>query len=215
LAASRVDLTAYLDSYPETGDFRFYTRSDGGSYLVQINDAVESKNATSVVESTTEDGTTASEVAELIHGRELREGSSFLGALELVGALRRTLPFRLALGKPQPFRLGFKVLFQGVRAGKATAVGTRTFLGFGSVTTPLGTFNNAAHILSSLTLTIKTTGPVTTIAMSTTDAWYVVGLGGVAFTRSTQTYQNGALISSKGPFDYAFDHGAYRGVPQP
>jgi hypothetical protein len=210
----KVDLTEYLDSHPVAGDFRYFNRSDGGFRLVEIMSATELKKSTLVFDALTEDGATNYEYDEIVHGKEARAGSTFVGDLSLiVSRPKRILPFRLTPGKPTRFKLGMSVVFQGARVGKATFSGATTFLGIESLDSAFGTFD-AAHLRYARTLTIKVNSSVLMV-LSSQDAWVTRELGTLVYTFVADTYQDGVFLERSGPYEYTFDHGRYQGVDFP
>jgi hypothetical protein len=215
-APQQVDLTAYLDGTPQVGDFRIYDRSDGQTYRSDVMDVIEHAASTEIVLKVTEAGAVTQETDELRHGKEERLGSTISGdfTFELAHS-KRVQSFRVTPGKPRIYKFRLKVMHLGVRVGTATLVDRSTFVGFETIdASPLGTFDNAAHMRVHRTVTIRI-GTVVHQNVVTTDTWVTVALGPVRVHRVTDEFQDGDFVRTIGPFDYTFNHGTYQGVPQP
>jgi hypothetical protein len=219
---AKVDLTAYLDGDPQVGDFRVYSRDDGGTLRFDVIQSVELKKSTLFAEEATEDGTVETDVSELVHGKEFRMGTVTTGDITLFLAKpKRIESFRYAPGVPQKFKVGLKVLFQGQRAGKATVAGTSTFVGLEDPNA-IPAFNPAfnasaaplAHFHREETLTIKAGRTVFT-AISTSDSWDTLDSGTVREEYFSQSFQDGVPLHTFGPYVYTLDHGQDGGVPYP
>ncbi|HKC51206.1 MAG TPA: hypothetical protein VKF60_10470 [Myxococcota bacterium] len=210
-----VDLTPYLDGFPEIGDFHMFNRSDGQTLRAEILDVREGKKSTGYETEYDEAGDLEQEFSETVHGQEERLGSAISG--DLVFATRRpkrVQSFVVVPGMPQSFKVGSALFYHGRRAGKATLAGTSTFVGFEPVSTPLGDFAEAAHFHREQTFTIKVHHSVfQTISIS--DSWITVEFGTVFAHREAHSYQDGFPLETFGPFDYTLDHGQYQGVPYP
>jgi hypothetical protein len=212
---AKVDLTAYLDGDPQVGDFRAYQRDDGADRTATVYAATELKKSVVFATRVVEDGDdTGADVTELVHGKEERFGSTFYpsGLSFVVSRPKRALPFQLAPGVPVKFKIGFKAVISGRKVGSATLAGNTVFVGFESVTTHLGTFDQAAHFQRHETLTLKG-ADVPTHVDSVSDFWVSLELGTVLSHIQQQVFRNGVLDSTFGPYDYEFDHGVYQGTP--
>lgn len=214
--AQKVDLTEYLDGFPQPGDFRVYNRSDGETLRSEVLDLLEHKKSTELLYEVSEAGDVQQEIDEIVHGKEARVGSAFFGDLAFVIAHpKRIQSFRVVPGRPQKYKIGLKVFYQGERAGKATLAGTSMFVGFelllDSTLNRRGIWEGA-HLHREQTLTVKV-GHSVFKTVSTSDAWITLELGTVRVERVSQSYQDGVFLETFGPFEYTFDHGQYQGVP--
>jgi len=224
---AKIDLTAYLDGHPQQGDFRVYARDDGASVMAQVLQAVELPKSTVFESQYDEDGQTEVDVNELVHGKEARVGTI---ALEpdialVIAKPKKVESFVFVPGKPQKYKLGFKILYQGQKAGKATLAGFTTFVGFvmavpgaGQVfgdfnPTPLGTMP-VAQFHREQTLTFKV-GKDTFGTSSVSDYWVTLERGTVRREYMAQSFENGVPTSTFGPYVYTLDHGEEAGVPFP
>ena len=86
-----------------------------------------------------------------------------------------------------------------------------TFLGFEDVTTPLGTFEDAAHFMYTDNLRIKAQGEVLE-SKDVIESWVVAGLGAVRLIQSEDVFENGQLTESTPAQEWLFDHGVIQGV---
>ncbi|HXZ86375.1 MAG TPA: hypothetical protein VEI82_12905, partial [Myxococcota bacterium] len=118
-------------------------------------------------------------------------------------------------GRPQKFKVSATVFYLGTRVAKSTTVGATTFVGFEQVTTPLGTFDQAAHFTTAASETIRTKGQPDFVIVSSSDSWLSKEYGSVQATRESSSYENGLLQSSFGPHRYVFDHGVLQGTAVP
>jgi hypothetical protein len=211
----KVDLTDYLDAFPEIGDFRVFNRSDGQTLRSELLDLLEHKKSTEYETEYDDAGMLEQDFSEVVHGKEDRVGTAIAG--DVVFAVphpKRVQSFLVVPGKSQKYKIGMRVFYQGARAGKATLAGANTFVGFESISTPLGDFAQVAHMHREQTLTVKV-GHSVLLAVSTSDSWVTLELGTVFVHRLSQSYEDGVALEAFGPFDYTFDHGQYQGFPVP
>jgi len=217
---AKIDLTDNFDGFPHIGDFRVYNRSDGQTLRTEILDLREHKKSTEYETEYDEAGDLEQDFSETVHGKENRVASVISGDVVFATARpKRVQSFLVVLGKPQKFKVGFAVFYQGRRAGKATLAGTSTFVGFEPwMIPPLDPYTppatlQSAHMHREQTFTIKV-GHSVFKSVSTSNAWITLERGTVLIDRVTQSYQDGVLQETIG-FVYAFDHGLYQGVPYP
>ena len=211
----KVDLTDYLDADPQVGDFRTYLRDDGPERTSTVYGATELKKSTVFGNRIVEDGDdVGAGITELVHGKEERLGSLFYpsGLSFVISRPKRILPFQLAPGVAVKFKVGFKAVIDHHKVGSATLAGDTTFVGFESVTTHLGTFDQTAHFLRHETLTLKG-ADVPTHIDSVSDTWISLELGTVLSHVEQQVFRDGVLDSTFGPHDYELDRGMYQGAP--
>ncbi len=212
---AKVDLTDYLDSFPQVGDFRVYNRSDGETLTGEILDLLEHKKSTEYETEYNDAGELEQDFSEIVHGKEDRVGTAIAGDVVFaVAHPKRVQSFLVVPGRPQKYKIGLTVFYQGTKAGRATLAGANTFVGFESISTPLGDFVQVAHMHREQTLTVKI-GHSVLLAVSTSDSWVTLELGTVFVHRLSQSYEDGVALEAFGPFDYTFDHGQYQGVPVP
>jgi hypothetical protein len=212
---AKVDLTEYLDGFPQVGDFRVYNRNDGETETANLLSVLENKKSTDYETEFNDAGDIEDDFTETVHGKEDRVGRIVSGDITFVAPHpKRVQSFVLVPGKPQKFKIGMTVFFQGAKAGKATIAGANTFVGLESISTPLGDFTQVAHIHHDQTVTVKV-GHSILQAISTSDSWISLELGTVRVDRMSQTYQDGVPQQTFGPFEYTFDHGQYQGVAIP
>ena len=212
---AKVDLTEYLDGDPQVGDFAVYNRSDGATERDDIIQSVELKKSTLYEEQSTEDGTVQTGIEEVVHGKEGRIGTMSVGDnIDLVLAKpKRVESFKYTPSVPQKYKVGFKVVFQGQRAGKATLAGASTFVGF-SDTIPgfAPPPEPAAMFHREETLTVKA-GRSVFVITATSDTWDTIEHGTVRREYFSQSFQDGAPLETFGPYVYTLDHGQDGGVP--
>jgi hypothetical protein len=212
---AKVDLTEYLDGFPQVGDFRVYNRSDGETLTSTLLDLVEQKKATDYETEYDDAGDIEDDFTETVHGKEDRIGTIVLGPVTFVAAHpKRFQTFVFVPGKPQKFKIGMTVFYQGTKAGRATIAGANTFVGFEPISTPLGDFTQVAHMHNDQTLTVKV-GHSILRAVSSSDSWISAEFGTVLVKRMSQSYQDGVPQQPFGPFEYTFDHGQYKGIAIP
>jgi hypothetical protein len=211
---AKVDLTDYLEGHPAVDDFRTYNRDDGPTRTRTVYQVAETKKSTIFAAREVEDGEdSGADVTEIVHGKEVRYGSIFYtSGLSLITKPKKAEPFFMAPGVPVKFKIGFKSVINGRKVGSAMLAGTTTFVGFESVETHLGTFDEVAHFHRVQTLTLKGT-QVPTHVDSTSDSWVSLELGTVKAHQESQLVSNGVVTDTFGPHDYEFDHGEHDGTP--
>jgi hypothetical protein len=212
-----VDLSSYLAGSATVGDFKYYARDDGGSEVVTTESVTETTKTLIATFAHAEDGKTSHQIEEQVARKELLVGSSYDDTF----VFSRPHPQRLYVysrfvpGKPQKYKLSATVLYQGARVARATTVGSTTFVGFEPITTPIGTFDQAAHFSQTATETIREKGRPDFVIVSSSETWIAKPYGTVYSTRQSSSFQNGVLQSSFGPHQYTFDHGVLHGVTVP
>lgn len=212
----KVDLTAYLDGHPQVGDFWEIARSDGESVRQELLHSVDQRKSTLLMYQVTEAGDDHREIEELVHGKERRLGSVFYpnGVTLFVGRPKRIQSFRVVPGKAQRYKVGMQVYYQNQRAGRATLARTSTFVGFESISTPLGDFDSVARFHREQTLTLKVGGSIFQ-TVSTSDSWIDAAFGTVRLDYVSSSFEDGTPTSTFGPFTYQLQSGQYQGLPFP
>jgi hypothetical protein len=98
--------------------------------------------------------------------------------------------FRLKPGKAYPFSIPSKVFLDGQKVGKGKEYGKVTFVGLQELTTPLGTFPDAAHFQRTHNLRVKS-GKQSIESRLTIESWVVAGLGAVKYIQSRSSREQG------------------------
>ena len=214
----KVDLEDYLGDVPMQDDTKtFLTEGDDYTNTV-IGVTPGPKRSVMVFEQTSSASeSTAQELEVVVHGKKLLQGTVVLndGTDEITFVTpkpKKRVSFQLKPNKAYKFKISSKVFFNGVKVAKGTEYGTVTFLGFEDVTTPLGTFEDAAHLMYTDNLRIKAQGEVLE-SRDVIESWVVVGLGAVRLIQSEDVFENGQLTESTPAQEWLFDHGVIQGMP--
>ena len=216
VAAQKVDLEAYLGDVPMQDDSRTFTS--------EVDETIDTATAVSpgakrtgiMYSSTNVTGDYVNtELDVIVHGKMLLIGTRTLGDITFFTKKpKKAVLFKLKPNKAYPFSIASKVFMSGVKIGKGKEYGTVTFLGFEEVTTPLGTFPEAAHIKRTDNLRVKN-GKHSVESKLTIETWVVAGLGSVRFIESEELVQDKVVTDSLGPTEWLLDHAIVQGVPFP
>src|SRR5262245_31159963 len=134
--------------------------SELGGYTDTVTFLLSSRKTAVVMFEQTDEDSTFTELQVIFRGRKLLIGTQVLddGVDQITFSRpnpKKSIVFQLKPGKAHKYNRPAKVLFDGVKVGKAKDYGRVTFLGFEEVTTPLGTFADAAHFERTANLLIK------------------------------------------------------------
>lgn len=218
VAAAKVDLEAYLGDVPMVNDEKTFT-SELGDFTDHVISVAPSPKRTLVVTDQIDEDSEVTELEVIVHGKKLLVGTTvvFDGTDQItffVPKPKKSVAFKLKQGKAYPFSRSSKVFLNGVKVAKAKEYGKVTFLGFEEVTTPLGTFADAAHFMRTQNLRIKSHGQRVEFK-DVIESWIVAGLGGVRFIQSEEIFENKVLVETIPATEYLFDHGTIDGEPYP
>jgi hypothetical protein len=216
VAAEKVDLEAYLGDVPMVNDSRTYTSA--------LDETIDSATAVSpgakrtaiMYSSTNAAGDYVNtELDVVVHGKMLLVGTRTLDDVTFFTKKpKKAVLFQLKPNKDYPFNIASKVFMSGVKVGKGKAYGKVTFLGFEEVTTPLGTFPDAAHFMRTDNLRVKG-GKHSVESKLTIESWDVAGMGAVRFIESAEVLQDNVVTNSVPPTEWLLDHAIVQGAPFP
>ena len=215
VAESKVDLEAYLGDVPTESDSRTFLSELGEDNTETATDVFPDAKRTGVMYSSTNAAGdyVNTEFDVVVHGKKLLFGTRTLDDITFFTPKpKKAVSFRLKPGKAYPFSISSKVFLGMQKVGKGKEYGKVTFVGFEEVTTPLGTFPDAAHFKRSHNLRVKS-GKQSIESRLTIESWVVAGLGSVRSIQSEDFLENKVVTDSAGPTEWLLDHGIVQGEP--